>query len=152
MGELENMINCGEIESYQYFLMHPFSVSEKMAYKLALKDVDYYKSFYVISNKTYERLATICNVIHNTQKNLTIITGYRGCGKTNFLHLVKDLASGEISLETMENIYRANLADAGSNSDLKRSVREEYSNTIKHIRATLFSEYYGTNPWNMQIH
>jgi hypothetical protein len=143
MGELENMINCGEIESYQYFLMHPFSVSEKMAYKLALKDVDYYKSFYVISNKTYERLATICNVIHNTQKNLTIITGYRGCGKTNFLHLVKDLASGEISLETMENIYRANLADAGSNSDLKRSVREEYSNTIKHIRATLFSEYYG---------
>lgn len=142
MGELENMINSAKIESYQYFLMHPFSMAEKLAYKSALKDVDYYKAFYIVSNKTYQRLATICNVIHNVQKNLVIITGYRGCGKTNFLHLVKDLVSGKVSLRAMEDAYRANLAYA-NNEDLKRQIREEYLKSINRIRSILFSEYYG---------
>lgn len=142
MGELENMINSAQIESYQYFLMHPFSMSEKLAYKLALKDVDYYKAFYIINNKTYQRLATICNVIHNVQKNLVIVTGYRGCGKTNFLHLVKDIASKEVSLRPMEDAYHENLAYA-NNNDLKQQVHKEYLDSISRIRSTLFSEYYG---------
>lgn len=143
MGELENMINSGEIESYQYLLMHPFSVSERLAYKSALKGVDYYQTFYIKSSRTYERLATICNVIQNAQKNLVIITGYRGCGKTNFLHLIKSLASGDVLLDAMEDAYLASLAYAGNNNDLKRQVYEEYSNSIKHIRTSQFSEYYG---------
>lgn len=143
MGELENMINSGKIESYQYFLMHPFSVSEKMTYKSALENVDYYKAFYIINSKTYERLATICNVIHNAQKNLVIITGYRGCGKTNFLHLVKDLASGKFPLKNMEDTYHVNLTYAGNNNDLKKQIHDERANAIKRIRATLFSKYYG---------
>ena len=40
--------------------------------------------FMVITNKTYERLASVANVVLDSAMNTLFITGYRGCGKTTF--------------------------------------------------------------------
>ena len=117
MGKLGDMINKNEIELGQFFTMHPFSASEKSVYEMALKEIDFFKELYIKNNKTYERLATVCHVINNVKKNLVVITGYRGCGKTNFLRLIKYISDGGDVLETLEELRDLELAYAKNRED-----------------------------------
>ena len=133
MGMLENMINAGEIQLDQLLTMHPFSASEKKLYDLALQDIDFLKELYIKNNKTYERLAVVCNVINNRLKNLTVITGYRGCGKTNFLQLIKYISDGGKDLETIEELRNRNLNYAKNIEDLRNIINEGYQESIKKI-------------------
>lgn len=138
MGKLGDMINNNEIELGQFFTMHPFSASEKNVYDLALKEIDFFKELYIKNNKTYERFATVCHVINNAKKNLVVITGYRGCGKTNFLRLIKHISDGGDGLETLEELRNLDLAYAKNRDDLKTLINSEYEKSISNIRTILF--------------
>ncbi len=142
MGTLIDMINASEIQLDQILTMHPFSASEKKLYNRALDGIDFLRELYIKNNKTYERLAIICNVVNNGQKTLTVITGYRGCGKTNFLHLIKYISDGGRDLETIEELRNMDLNYAKNSDDLKTIIREEYEKSIEKIR-NLLSDMYG---------
>lgn len=143
MGNLGDMINQNEIELHQFFKMHPYSASEKVLYDSALKEVDFFKEFYVKNNKTYGRLATVCNVINNKERNLVVITGYRGCGKTNFLRLIKYISDGKKGLETLEELRSMELDYAKNIDELKKQIQKDYKKTIAKIRTTFFNDMYG---------
>lgn len=143
MGKLGEMINHNQIELQQFFTMHPFSASEKRVYDSALKGIDFLRELYVKNNKTYERLATVCNVINNEERNLVVITGYRGCGKTNFLRLIKYIADGGTDLETLEDLERIELDYAQDIEDLKSLIQSDYEKSVEKIRNTFFGDMYG---------
>ena len=140
MGKLGEMINHNQIELQQFFTMHPFSASEKRVYDSALKGIDFLRELYVKNNKTYERLATVCNVINNEERNLVVITGYRGCGKTNFLRLIKYIADGGTDLETLEDLERIELDYAQDIEDLKSLIQSDYEKSVEKIRNTFFGD------------
>ncbi len=147
MGELEYMINNNKIELSQFFTMHPFSATERILYDTALKDIDYFNTLYIKSYKTYERLATICNVVDNVSKNLIVVTGYRGCGKTNFLRLVEHISEGNEIEESIGELYQEELECALGIEDLKDSITENFNESLKRIRSSLFfaEEIYGAD-------
>lgn len=139
---LNDMINNGEIRLDQYFTMHPFSATEKLVYDKALQDVDFFNAFYIKSNKTYERLATICSVINNVSKNLIVITGYRGCGKTNFLHLIKRVFDGYHDYENINETRMADIKLAPRMAEIDKQMRENYKRTYEKLRTTLPNQLY----------
>ena len=142
MGKLGNMINSNQIELGQFFTMHPFSASRKILYSSALEEIDFFKELYIKNNKTYERLAKVCNVFNNFEKNLVVITGYRGCGKTNFLRLIQYISEGNGKLETLEELKNADLNYAKESEDLKNLIQKEYSKSRGNIRNILFNDMY----------
>lgn len=142
MGKLGEMINHNQIELHQFFTMHPFSASEKRVYDSALKGIDFFRELYVKNNKTYERLAAVCNVINNEERNLVVVTGYRGCGKTNFLRLIKYIADGGTDLETLDELERIELGYARDIEDLKSLIQSDYKKSIEKIRNTFLGDMY----------
>ena len=145
MGKLGEMINHNQIELHQFFTMHPFSTSKKKVYDSALNGIDFFKELYVKNNKTYERLAMVCNVINNAERNLVVVTGYRGCGKTNFLRLIKYIADGGTDLETLEELEQIDLNYSRDIEDLKNLIQKDYEKSIEKIRNIFFGDMYGRN-------
>ena len=136
-SRLEAMINQNKLKIDQFFIMHPFAIHEKKIYKEALYNIDFFRDLFVESNKTFERLSTLCNVIDNHEKNLLVITGYRGCGKTNFVRFVKNLAEGNHALFTMENTLNYELSMI-KDSDVKKEIRYSYEQSKKKITTGFF--------------
>ena len=97
--ELIDMINTTQINAEKFYLMHPFSASSNITYSKALTNIDFFSEFYVLSNKTYERLSEIATLSNDRTKNTLIITGYRGCGKTNFLKFCQAIIEGKFHLQ-----------------------------------------------------
>ena len=107
-------------------MMHPYSVSQKHLYNLALKECDYFSDFYVYTNHTFEDLAKIISVKWNRLKNTIIITGYKGCGKSNFIGLIEGISKGNISQLNMKT-----LRDTETNSEIEKiKVSGNVSNMI----------------------
>lgn len=142
MRELGQMIDSNQIDVCQYFTMHPFSATEKNIYDSALHDIDFFKELYIQSNKTYEHLAKAASILNNSAKNLLVITGYRGCGKTNFLHLIKHLAEGGDVLVNFAQLRLDELAGAGDIEDLRKSIDEKYADSLSKIKLTLSGDFY----------
>ena len=149
MEELSRMINSQEIDLCQFFTMHPFSATEKIIYDHALKQVDFFKELYIQSNKTYEHLAETVAIVNNTAKNLLVITGYRGCGKTNFLHLIKHLAEGNEDLVNYSKLWNEELSEAKDIEDLRESINEKYENSLKRMRLIFSGEFVDMNSDNI---
>lgn len=137
------MINHNEIELNQFFTMHPFSITQKRIYNSALDGIDFFDAFYVKNNKTYERLATVCNIINNAEKSILVITGYRGCGKTNFLQLIRYLSEGSHRLQTFEELEGIELSCASRSDELKKAIANSYQSSIRKIQNTFFGDLYG---------
>ena len=80
---LGQMIDEGKIDLDQYLIMHPFfGKHKKNVYEEALRGIDFFNELYIKKAiKTYERLAIISKVFNNAERNLVVVTGYRGCGK-----------------------------------------------------------------------
>lgn len=125
MDELCTMINKGELPFEYYLKMHPFSATNRAVFARALNNIDFFSELYFKSLKSYERLATISSVLSNNLKNLIIITGYRGCGKTNFLHYVKYLCEGGDIHSTLEDTKNDELKRT-KNDDIEKEIRERY--------------------------
>lgn len=142
MGELGNMINSGSIDIRQFFTMHPFSATDHM-YDHALKEIDFFRDLYIQSGKTQQRLAKICSVVNNIGMNLVVVTGYRGCGKTNFLQFLKHIAEGKIELKSLHTMCENEIKLTRGNDE--DSVRQSYEEAYKGIRGMLFLDYNGTS-------
>lgn len=132
MDYLCEMINNGDLTFEDYLKIHPFSVSSKKIYKTALRGIDFFSEFYVKSVDTYIRLAEISNVVSTGMRNLVIITGYRGCGKTNFLRYVKHIARGGKIDKTLDQIKDFELANERS-EERKKEILEHYSEAKEKI-------------------
>lgn len=142
-GRLADMINHDEIKLDQFFVMHPFSASFKRIYEDALSEIDYFDTLYIRTNKTYERLATVCNTINNIGKSIVVVTGYRGCGKTNFLQLIKHVANKKVKLGKLKDAKQVELHYAGEDKELRGKIEEEYRKAREEIRNIFFEQMYG---------
>lgn len=140
MGALGDMINSGAIDIKQFFTMHPFSATDRM-YSKALQGIDFYEDLYMQTGKTYERLATICNVVNNAGMNLVVVTGYRGCGKTNFLQFVHYIAEGKVVLKPISALRDLELKYA-KDSEQMREIRSRYDESLKRIKETLYMDFF----------
>lgn len=129
------MINSNELKIEQFFIMHPFAIHEKTIYEEALSNIDFFSELFVENNKTFERLSTLCNIIDNHDKNLLVITGYRGCGKTNFVRFVMNLAECQHGLIPMEDARNYELRMA-SESEFKKEIRSSYEKSKEKIITT----------------
>lgn len=141
---LGQMIDEGKIDLDQYLIMHPFSASTKKVYEEALRGIDFFNELYIKNNKTYERLAIISKVFNNAERNLVVVTGYRGCGKTNFLKLVQYISDGNKPLEGFEERRKKDL----ENTDNINDVNEKYAISLQVIKRILFNELHGLNEEN----
>jgi len=146
-----NMINSGKLSVREFFLLHPFSAIENNIYEAALKGVNYWNTFYAVSNKTYERLVSVEKVTESGFRNTIIFTGYRGCGKTNFLRYCKAIIDGEVEVQDFDKtrqIYYDNFQDVeGIPEDIledvyeneKERIEKAYSETTRNISISIRS-------------
>lgn len=136
MADLCEMINSREIDFESFLKMHPFSARNMSVYGPALQNINYYSELHIKSVMMYLRLAEISNVLSTNLKNLVIITGYRGCGKTNFLRFIEHIAQGEEIRQTLSETFFAQQQNIDDPDD-KKAHKEEYDRTQKDIFATL---------------
>lgn len=83
-----------------YLICNPYSKlgNSQMGTNREDNEEIFLESFMVITNKTYERLASVANVALDSAKNSLFITGYRGCGKTTFSKLLQAIIDSRIRL------------------------------------------------------
>ena len=86
------------ITASDYYISNPYSSACNKAFKKIFKSQDFLKYFYLLSNKTYERLATIAKVSEDSTKNTIFVTGFRGCGKTCFMNLLNAIVNAKFNL------------------------------------------------------
>ena len=84
--EIIKMFN--HITVTDFLVANPNSSSCNKAFKRIFRGTDFLKEFYIVSNKSFERLAEIAYVSNDITKNTVFITGYRGCGKTCFMNFL----------------------------------------------------------------
>lgn len=123
--ELISMINSDDISVERFFTMDPFSYINDRQYSKISKDVHFFDDLYVITSKTYERLAMLTKLATDSALSAIVITGYSGSGKTNFLKyceaiiqkrvVVPDYALSQVEIE---NIYSISDSNRGSESNV----------------------------------
>lgn len=136
MERLVDMINSGELTFENFLKMHPFSASSKNVYRSALEGIDFFSELYIKSIDMFWRLAEISNVVSKSEKNLVIITGYRGCGKTNFLRYIKWIASGGSIDRTLKQVKDFELSYE-KDEDSINAINKRFNETKKSIFNTL---------------
>ena len=87
--------------------------------------------FMVITNKTYERLASVANVVLDSAMNTLFITGYRGCGKTTFSKYLQAVIDSRVNLmnfhqsEEEERKLNSNVENFTGNLSENYKISEE---------------------------
>lgn len=113
--EIIKMFN--RITVTDFLVANPNSSTCNKAFKRIFGGTDFLKEFYIVSNKTFERLAEIAYVSNDITKNTVFITGYRGCGKTCFMNFLDKIVKGEyvlkgyneylnINIELIKDVYK----------------------------------------------
>lgn len=133
MADLYDMINTRKLDFESFLKMHPFSASNKNVYNAALENVDFFEELHIKTVEMYVRLSEISSVLSTDLKNLVIITGYRGCGKTNFLRYIEYLANGGEINQTLQETYNRQLQSADDDKNFKK----QYEKAKKVIYQTL---------------
>lgn len=136
MGRINAMINNGELTFENFLKMHPFSASSKNVYRSALEGIDFFSELYIKSIDMFLRLTEISNVVSRGEKNLVIITGYRGCGKTNFLRYIKWIASGGTIDKTLKQVKDFEVSYE-KDEDSIAAINKRFNDTKKAIFNTL---------------
>ena len=136
MGDLVSMINSGELTFEDFLKMHPFSASSMGVYTPALKGIQYFSKLYIKSVDLYEHLSEISSVILRNNKNLVVITGYRGCGKTNMLRYIEYLANGAEIDQNLREIHEYELS-CESNDEVRKSLQKQYTQVKEQIYQNL---------------
>lgn len=163
--ELVKMINIGDLSAKQFFTMSPYSGISNKYYAKVSKFTNFFEDMYLISNKTYERLAKIAYMTGNNPTNCLIVTGYSGSGKTNFLRYCEAILNGRAqiksykeSLGETKNLFRGILSTDGVNEDdpsffdeiekeTKRvneikKIEKAYADSLNKIQETLSHNYF----------
>jgi len=126
------MINSAELSFEDFLKMHPFSESKRRLFRKALKEIDYFDKLYVKSINTYLTLAMISKVLSTSHRNLVFITGYRGCGKTNFLKYIEYIINGGIIGDTLK-ITRDKQVDNQVFGEVVEEINKNYKEAIDEI-------------------
>ena len=66
----------------------------------------FFNAFMVVTNKIFERLARIANIVLDSSMNTVFITGYRGCGKTTFSKIMQAVMDSRIVLPQFDECLR----------------------------------------------
>lgn len=84
-----------------YLICNPYSKLGKSQMGNNTHDNEkcFFNSFMVTTNKTYERLARVANVVLDSAMNAIFITGYRGCGKTTFSKILQAIIESRIVMK-----------------------------------------------------
>ena len=130
------------ISSADYLISNPYSSSCNRVFKSLFKSEDFLNMFYFMSNKTYERLATITSLSNDTTKNTVFITGFRGCGKTCFMNLLDGIISGKYNIPSYDECKKEDISlvtkfyGSGFDNECKKEIAEiegNYNNSEKEI-------------------
>jgi len=138
-----SMINEGRISVEDFYVMHPFSATQNVVFSNALNGMDYLDNLYVISHKTFERLAILAKVSNSVSMNTIIVTGYRGCGKTNFLRFYESILKGEFIIENYSKIIKNYFSNADINHPSQENIKNDIMKTTNNIMNDLNNEFYG---------
>lgn len=133
-----NMFNT--ITASDYYISNPYSSSCNKAFKRIFKSSDFLKFFYLLSNKTYERLATIASVSEDSTKNTIFVTGFRGCGKTCFMNLLNSMINSEYNLPEFKECKkneRELLAQTDNDREDIEKLEKRYRKSSQKICNTL---------------
>lgn len=125
MAHLSEMINNMQLDFESFLKMHPFSASNGNVYNVALENIDFFNELHIKTIDMYLRLSQISSILSTELKNLVIITGYRGCGKTNFLRYIEYLANGGTINQTLYETFRNQLSSADDSELFKKQYREK---------------------------
>lgn len=118
------------ISSADYLISNPYSSSCNRVFKSLFKSEDFLNMFYFMSNKTYERLATITSLSNDTTKNTVFITGFRGCGKTCFMNLLSSIISDKYSIPSYDECKNEDISlvtkfyGSGFENEYKKEIAE----------------------------
>lgn len=130
------------ISPADYLISNPYSSSCNRVFKSLFKSEDFLDSFYFMSNKTYERLATITSLSNDKTKNTVFITGFRGCGKTCFMNLLSSIISDKYSIPSYDVCKNEDISlvtkfyGSGFENERKKEIAEiegKYSASKKEI-------------------
>lgn len=146
------------INSADYLISNPYSSSCNKVFKSLFKSEEFLDKFYFMSNKTYERLATITALSKDKTKNTVFITGFRGCGKTCFMNLLSSIISGKYMVPSYMECKKEDTAlvkrfyDSEFDSEYKKEIaeiEENYNvserNIINELRSYLLLGGYELN-------
>lgn len=143
-----DMINRNGLEIENYYKMQPYNFIDNKSFSIFFDEKDFFKYFYVCSCKTFERLSSIASLIESSQSNAMIITGYRGCGKTNFLNFCRCIMEGKVDVPNFNDVFQFEIdnIELFKSQTTKRKAEkkliENYNDSIEKIKITLFSEFY----------
>lgn len=105
--EIIKMFN--RISVADFLVANPNSSTCNKAFKKIFSETDFLKEFYIVSNKTFERLAEIAYVSNDITKNTVFITGYRGCGKTCFMNFLDKIVRNEYVIKSYSECLNTNI-------------------------------------------
>ena len=130
------------ISAADYYISNPYSSMCNKAFKKIFCSKDFLKYFYLLSNRTYERLSTIANVSEDSTKNTIFITGFRGCGKTCFMNLLNSLIISEYEIPEYKECKEQEkelvaLMSQEKIEEEKKRIDEKYKNSSNNINITI---------------
>lgn len=99
--ELRGMLR--NVQAPSYLIANPFSKTGNEDLDGQLTREIFFQDFYVISYAGYARFAEICSVQQNPNQNAVFLTGYRGCGKTTFVHHIESVIAGDFSIPHLDS-------------------------------------------------
>lgn len=156
--ELIDMINCDDISPERFFSMDPFSYVNDRQYSRIAQSVHFFDDLYVISNKTYERLALLAKMATDSALSAIVVTGYSGSGKTNFLRYCEAIIKDEVSIPeydttqlAVENLYSVKehaagdtffdyTQDKGLENELA-VIKKGFTSSLHQIKKILYTQY-----------
>lgn len=101
--ELCNRINSNKLSVNSFFTVSPHNPFADMKTSIVSRH-NYYEDFNVITDKTFLHLSKLARVSMDDSIKLLVVTGYRGTGKTNFLHLCKAIIENDTFLKPYLNV------------------------------------------------
>lgn len=122
-----------------YLICNPYSKLGRSQMGSNAKDNEecFFNSFMVTTNKTYERLARVANVVLDAAMNSVFITGYRGCGKTTFSKLLQALIDSRIELIKFEDCKEEERKLNQYDEKYLEELEERYNKSKEAVYVTL---------------
>jgi hypothetical protein len=105
--KLIELLESGRVEVQLYLVSNPYSDIKNYSLDGIITELLFYKEFFVLSYKHYERIAQIFDVAESINKHSVFISGFLGTGKTSFVNYLKRLINKEENLPKInENDFK----------------------------------------------
>lgn len=156
--DLIDMINSDDLSPERFFTMDPFSYVNDRQYSKIAQSVHFFDDLYVVTSKTYERLAMLAKMVTDSALTTIVITGYSGSGKTNFLRFCEAIIKDKVSIpeyettqQKLETLYAvkeqngdSTFCDDSQDEGIKNElavIRKAFTSSLHQIKKTLYTQY-----------